>query len=113
MTIFEVLVLGHGVGDFLFQTRWMADNKEKQILPRLVHSTVYALSVYAFSWLAGGISLVSAAIVLLSHFLIDQRSFTSWWLANINRTPDLPWLRIICDQILHLLVLAVIAYFQF
>lgn len=110
MTLFEALFLGHLVGDFLFQTRWMADNKKRKILPRLVHSMVYTLAVYVFSWLAGGIRPLAAAIILISHFIIDQRSFTSWWTKTINRTTDVPWLNIVIDQVFHLLVLAAVVY---
>jgi hypothetical protein len=113
MTIFEALFLGHLVGDFLFQNRWMAKNKNKHVLPRLVHSIIYTIAVYTFSWLAGGISPISAGIILLSHFYIDQRSFTRWWLATINRTSGIQWLNIVCDQIFHLLILACIVYFKF
>lgn len=113
MTIFEALLLGHLVGDFLFQNRWMADNKHTQVFPRLVHSLVYTFAIYAFSWFAGGISLVAAGIILLSHFCIDQGSFNRWWMSSITRSPDIYWLGIVCDQIFHLLILALIVAFKF
>lgn len=113
MTLFEALILGHLVGDFLLQNHWMADNKATRTLPRLVHCIVYSITVYAFSWLAGGISLIAVGIILLSHFIIDQRSFIHWWMAAINRTSGMPWLSIVYDQIFHLLILAGIVYFRF
>ena len=111
MTLFETLLLGHFVGDFLFQNHWMADRKANRALPRLVHSLVYSSAVYAFSWMAGGISLVGAGIILLSHFLIDQRSFVRCWMSNITRTFNVSWLSIVYDQIFHLLILAAIVFF--
>lgn len=112
MTLFEALFLGHFVGDFLFQTHWMADYKEKRALPRLVHCIVYSIVVYAFSWLSGGISLVSVGVILLSHFIIDQRAFIRWWQEHINNSSNISWLGTVTDQIFHLLVLACVVYIK-
>lgn len=45
MSVFDTLLLGHLIGDFLLQTSWMAENKAKHILPLLVHSLVYTVSI--------------------------------------------------------------------
>jgi hypothetical protein len=49
MSLFDTLLIGHFVGDFLFQTAWMADGKKKRIVHLIVHAAVYTLCIFAFS----------------------------------------------------------------
>jgi len=107
MTLFEALLLGHLIGDFLFQNQWMAQNKTGLAIPRLVHCLVYTVLVYAFSYLAGGIGPIGAGVILLSHFLIDRRSFVLWWAKCVTRS-DITWLFVVYDQVFHLLILAAV-----
>ncbi|MEQ8175561.1 MAG: DUF3307 domain-containing protein [Syntrophomonadaceae bacterium] len=111
MTLFEALLVGHLVGDFLFQNRWMADNKSKKVIPLVVHSLVYSLSIFALAWLAGGISLMATGIIFISHVLLDERRFTRWWITNISRSPDIGWVQFAVDQVFHILLLSIVAYF--
>ncbi|MGE5396709.1 MAG: DUF3307 domain-containing protein [Chitinophagales bacterium] len=110
MNLFEALLVGHLVGDFLFQTHWMAENKNTKLWPLFVHSLVYTLTVYAFSWLTGGISYWGMAIIFLSHFLLDQRSFTRWWLDNISKSSGLIWMQFAIDQVFHIVFLTLVVF---
>lgn len=39
MTLFECLLVGHLVGDYLLQNGWMAEGKTTRWVPLLVHTT--------------------------------------------------------------------------
>ncbi|RJX20036.1 MAG: DUF3307 domain-containing protein [Ammonifex sp.] len=105
MTLFEWLLAGHLVGDFLLQTRWMAENKTALWFPLAVHSTVYTAAVTLFSLAAGGLSPPAVIIVFLSHLFLDRRGFVNLWARYLNRSDDNKWLKIMIDQTLHVLVL--------
>jgi hypothetical protein len=106
LTFFAWLLLGHLVGDFLLQTRWMAENKTALWYPLAVHSTVYTAAVALFSLAAGGLSPLAVAIVFLSHLFLDRRGFVNLWAQYLNRAENNDWLKIMIDQTLHVLVLA-------
>ena len=106
MNLFSWLFIGHLVGDFLLQNRWMANEKAANITPLLTHAIIYTLSVSAFAQFSGGISLTASLIILLSHALLDRRGFTNYWLRVVNKSEDLLWLNIVSDQCWHLLILA-------
>lgn len=108
MSMFEVLLLGHLTGDFLFQTSWMAKYKATQWLPLLVHVTVYTTIVSLFGLLAGGLSLTAIAVIFISHVILDRRSFVQFWVKRVQMTTgsESRWLTIMADQIFHLLFLA-------
>jgi len=78
------LLAAHALADFLFQTKWMAENK-RDLGPLLLHTTiVFALSVLALGgaiWPAVFIALIHLQIDFvkaragrqtLAHFLADQ-----------------------------------------
>lgn len=109
MDIFNCLLIGHLVGDFLLQSNWMATHKEKDWRALAVHSLVYTITIYLFSLIAGGLSLLALVIIFAAHVILDQRGVVRWWLTNVSKSPDLTWLQIMVDQTLHLLVLFVIA----
>lgn len=114
MSLFDALLVGHLVGDFLVQTAWMADNKATRILPLLVHVTIYGLAVVA----AGGILVPhgrflfwALPVLIVTHAALDQRSFVRFWVRSVqgvHRDED-RWLYVVGDQVFHVLVLAVIA----
>lgn len=110
MSNFDFLILGHLIGDFLFQTSWMAGKKASQWLPLVVHAAVYTLIVTIIAWFAfGGLSLPGIALVFGAHVFLDQRTFVRWWLKTIMRTPSpqADWLGIVSDQVFHVVVLAI------
>lgn len=110
MNLFEWLLVGHLIGDFLLQTRWMADNKANRLLPLVIHSLVYTAAVFACSLPVGGIRFSTVVLVLITHMMIDKRNLVLWWVTHVNKSPDMFWLQIINDQIFHLLVLVLVVY---
>lgn len=108
MSMFDFLLLGHLVGDFLLQTSWMARNKATQWLPLLVHVSVYTSVIALFGLFAGGLSPAAIALIFISHVILDRRSFVQFWVERVQMTTgsESRWLTIVADQIFHLLFLA-------
>lgn len=114
MSPFIYLLLGHLVGDYLFQTKWMAINKATQWIALLVHSTTYTFFIALAAWWGDvDLSLLSYASIWVSHVILDRRTFVAWWTRTImrNRDPEIAWLTIIVDQTFHILVLAIVLHY--
>ncbi len=116
MSLFDWLLVGHLIGDFLIQTDGMAKNKGQSWLWMLRHVGFYmvvitaVLIVYTLIhplplWLI----IVALLVVCVTHTILDRRGFTTWWMRLVGATPDNPWLSIIVDQVFHILTLAVVA----
>lgn len=109
MSQFDILVIAHLIGDYLFQTSWMAMNKANKWIPLITHSVVYTFVIAVVAWIGfGGLSIWGIALVLASHIFLDKRTFVAWWVKNImtSKGKESAWLGIIVDQVFHLIVLA-------
>jgi hypothetical protein len=62
----EQLLL-HLIGDYVFQTDWMARGKTQAALPALIHATTYTILFWFLtdSWIA-------LSVICLTHYLIDR-----------------------------------------
>ena len=80
MTFFEKIVLGHLIGDYLVQNRWMAFGKHRRYIPCLVHCLIYTV---VMGWVTTG-DPVWMAIVFASHFIVDKYVVAEWWLKLIS-----------------------------
>jgi len=118
MTPFEWLLVGHLIGDWVFQNDWMARHKQNGLLNRaiLVHCAIYTavlLLVYFLPTASSrtlSVSLRFAFFVYLSHWLIDANGLAGRWIHFFHQT-DAPFMRIAVDQIFHIVVLALLAEF--
>jgi hypothetical protein len=113
MEPFNLLFLAHLIGDYLFQTSWMAKYKATRWVPLLMHCFVYTFIISVFAWLTfGGLSSAAIAFIFITHVIIDRRTLVAWWVRNIMtaRGPEAAWLSIVVDQTFHLLVLAASLY---
>lgn len=81
MTIFEQMLIGHLIGDYLFQSNWMAQRKGSNLLPCIVHCLIYTFGVCLVMWQW---SLLWMSIVFASHFPIDRFSLADKWLKLIK-----------------------------
>lgn len=106
MNLFNWLLVGHFVGDYILQTKWMAEKKDKQFLPLLVHSLAYTSAIGLLALFAGGLSWWSIALIFIGHLVLDQRKFVDFWAAKINGNTNIGWLKITLDQSWHLVILA-------
>ena len=116
MSLFDWLLVGHLIGDFLLQTDGMAKYKAQSWTWMLRHAGLYlvvmviVLGVYSLSnpvplWVLG----LSLLFIGATHIVLDRRGFTLAWMRLIGITSDLDWLIIVADQVFHLLVLVVVA----
>ncbi|WNS82474.1 DUF3307 domain-containing protein [Domibacillus sp. DTU_2020_1001157_1_SI_ALB_TIR_016] len=110
---FNLLLLAHLIGDYLFQTSWMARHKVSRWVPLLAHCFLYTFIVSLFSWLTfGGLSPLAIAFIFLTHVIIKRRTLVAWRVRTVMkaRGPESGWLGMIVDQIFHLLVLTAALY---
>jgi Protein of unknown function (DUF3307) len=116
MSLFDWLLIGHLVGDFMLQSDRVARNKMDRWPWMLGHVVVYMIVitaivlVYAVThplppWLA----IAALAFVFVTHMMLDRRGFTQWWMRLTGIAPDRLWLAIVVDQIFHLVTLAIVA----
>ena len=84
MNFFALLVLGHLVGDFLLQPKWMAMDKNGNWYTCTIHCLVYTLAVTLFTWPTMAFHLSWPLVVFLTHWPIDYFSLADKWLAVIE-----------------------------
>ncbi|MCQ1529517.1 DUF3307 domain-containing protein [Lutispora saccharofermentans] len=107
--MFLYLIVGHIVGDFLLQTNWQVENKNRISIALIIHSLVYVIVAYLFSLIAGGLSLISIAVICFSHALLDKGDIVNWWLKKVKKEQtDNVQMRFLVDQSLHVLVLFIV-----
>lgn len=108
MIPFAIQVISHGVGDFLFQNQWMADNKAKSNWVCAIHVLLYGLAFHIISW--GAVSPAQMAAVVGSHFLIDRLRLAYRWRLMMNpgypleQGPINAFVIIVIDQVMHLAI---------
>ena len=114
MNLFNCLLLGHLVGDWMLQNEWMARNKQRHWFNSaiLVHCTVYTGTLLLALWWADQANpappyLLFSVMVFLSHWLIDAGRLADRW-GRLLRQSRFHFVQIMVDQTMHLLVLAVL-----
>ena len=106
LSVSEVVMWGivvHLFIDWIIQTDWMARNKGSlKHLAAWVHAFSFApLFLLIFPWYI-------VLFLCISHAWIDTRKPIVWWVKHVKKT-DLGWLIIVCDQIVHILLIAIAA----
>jgi len=85
LTIFEKIILGHLVGDYLLQSKKMAITKSNKTLEGwlwcLAHCLLYTLSICLFTSTTEPIKII---LIFMSHFPIDRWSWATKWLKLIR-----------------------------
>ncbi len=116
MSLFDWLLAGHLVGDFLLQTDRMAGNKARSWPWMLAHVGCYMASVtlvtLIYSWqhpLSPGRVVAGLLLAAATHVGLDRRDFTAWWMRSVGISQEHPWLAIVIDQVFHVLVLVIAA----
>ena len=104
-------LLAHLIGDYVFQSHWMAVEKTKHSIPAILHGITYTIP---FLFLT--LNPIVLLIIALSHLVIDRFRLANWvariknWTFTKTGYPnDTPiwlttWLMIIVDNTLHLLI---------
>ena len=114
MDLFSWLLVGHLVGDWLLQNDWMAEGKQSGLAswPLTVHCLTYTVTVCVAVLLgasvSGGLLVGAAAILFISHWLIDGGNLAQRW-GRLTRQSNTSLVRTGVDQTMHVAVLAGIA----
>ena len=89
-----LLLIGHTIGDYFAQTKWMAQNKVRNDRTRyyacLVHCLVYSVMVVAaMSSVLPNLTdrFVMFCIAFVCHFPIDKWSLAKHWMGCILDSP--------------------------
>lgn len=113
------ILLAHLVGDYLFQSHWMASQKTSHWWPAVVHGLTYTLPYVLVTQ-----SLPALAVIAVTHVVIDRYRLARHvvWLKNqlapgiwrpshtaTGYAEDVPpwlavWLLILADNTLHLVI---------
>jgi len=84
-TLFEKILLGHLLGDYLLQPKKMAIAKSAKGFTGLswciVHCLIYTACICLFT---GAFTPLMAGLIFLSHFPIDRWSLANAWLRLIK-----------------------------
>lgn len=91
--LFIAMVVGHFVGDFVFQNDWMAQNKKKMNVlgwqSATTHCLVYTITVLCFIYLAIKPELMYilriAPFVFMSHFILDKFPVVEWYMKFFDK----------------------------
>lgn len=111
----------HLIGDYVFQTDRMADEKVKNFRMALLHAFIYSVPFYIFI----DISILAFMVIFLSHAIIDRYRVAKYIIFARNKLHDRSlrwedcsatgyhhdrpiwltvWLMIIADNTLHLTI---------
>jgi hypothetical protein len=119
-------ILGHLVGDYLFQNEFMAVNKVKKDMlgwfACLSHSIVYTIWLVLFLYLFNRHDVVNWSLlfvlIFLTHFPIDKWSLGKYWLKFIKGNKTIPtegpaypiywFVYIVADNTLHFLLMTLV-----
>lgn len=100
-----MMLAAHMAGDFLFQTKWIAENKLKSWEARFVHCLIYVMCFIPVEWYAKHYMGVKDTFGLgfwlfTTHFIADSRRWAS----------DEHWEHkpFFVDQTIHIITLAII-----
>jgi hypothetical protein len=121
--VFGAFLLSHLAGDFLLQTDWQANHKERGLgrdsrarRALALHGLTYTLAfVPALVWLAGGSGAAAAAgvaaLIAVPHVLIDDGGLVGAWVRRVKHVQGTPTtvVRLGVDQTAHVLALAAVA----
>ncbi len=111
--ILIVMLLGHVLADFYFQTRKMVDNKEKSIRAVFLHGLLYSLSIFLVFFVCIRCSInyvILAAAVSFAHLMIDLLKFAIKKAVKNNDRWIIRYVFVL-DQAAHLLSLLVCWHF--
>ena len=80
MNWFPWLLLGHFLGDFVFQNNWMALNKKENLYPCFVHCLIYSCIVSLLLSQEITISFFLFLFIFISHYILDGTHLVDKWM---------------------------------
>jgi len=96
-------IFAHLIGDYLFQTDWMANNKKKNTWACIIHVIIYMIP-----FLFCQLTPLQLTLIAIQHFLQDRTNFIKWFMKikgsrKFSEPPFAPWSIYLTDNILHIL----------
>lgn len=83
--LFVLAFLGHLIGDYLLQSKWMAMTKSQPgwrgVLACTIHVALYTVAVCAMVQTTDALVWLAVAV---PHWIIDRWSLGGWWLKVIR-----------------------------
>ena len=119
VAVFDVFLVSHLVGDFLFQTDWQAQHKDRGLAGDPVrrralfsHVATYTLAFLpALVWIGLELSfwraLLAVVIISVPHLIQDDGRLLDEWMRRVKGPGSLesPGLRVAVDQCFHAVAL--------
>ena len=91
------IFMAHMVGDYLFQSDYLAGNKGKDNYLLLAHSILYSVGVMLVAYIIGvELTLVKLLVLSIIHFPVDYikaRGITTKYMSSKNA--------LVLDQVIH------------
>lgn len=107
--LFWLLICGHLIGDFYFQTQKVADGKKEDGNVLTIHVALYGLAVLMMliPILNFKLFLMTFLFVVVSHFIVDTVKKSV--VAKMDRNSFISRNVFICDQITHIAIITIFA----
>jgi hypothetical protein len=81
--LFPAILLGHFIGDYLLQNKWLVETKSRSNLTCIIHCIIYTAAVSILTWTSLHGWLWSL-IIFCTHYPIDRYSLAEKWAKFIN-----------------------------
>lgn len=107
--IFAIILIGHLLADFYFQSSEMAKKKQKKFKYLLKHSVIYFLviAVLNFVFVTSTEALIATVIITVTHFIID---WIRTKIDNKTASSTVRFASFLIDQILHIGIIWMTCY---
>lgn len=108
MSTLAAAIVGHMVGDFVFQSDWMATHKAHRSSVCAVHVLVYVICVAGFTrfaWPWWVYLLIGAHHFITDRFRCARLSMDVMGQRGFATGPLAPWSVVVIDQTMHLIAL--------
>jgi hypothetical protein len=109
------LILGHILGDYFFQTHWMATNKTKSDLigyiSCFIHCSIYTTCIISCLWfvIPSNYLILSFIGIFISHWFIDKYSlaykYMQWKGGPDFTNPFAPIIYVMIDNTSHIVLM--------
>lgn len=105
-------IVGHLVGDYILQVDVLAAGKKKSSPICAIHCLLWTAAVMLFAWTSWWAWWVPL-VLFVTHFAQDRTGFVRWWMGKVGQesfaTNLGPWSIIAVDNVMHIVVLAIVA----
>ena len=112
MAVFAPMIVGHYLGDFVFQSSWMATNKSSEWRALSAHVLTYTLLLFlpvfvVWTWLGIGWMNIIFWVLMngVLHFIVDAVTSRLAKMVGNKEDEGYFWMVIGADQMIHHLCL--------